>query len=139
MPVIHLEHRRWRFENPGQPKLQHSACTSASQLTCVSHPADIDLHTGFTWLGTGAFAPKSLSARFLNQQSAAPVGLTQDQALVGDMFFALWQNAHPEQMPNVLVPIDVEGGEVGWSRGEGVDQWKVVYANVVSGDWRMCG
>lgn len=34
-------------------------------------------------------------------------------------------------MPNDLVPIDVEGGEVGWSRGTGVDQWTVVYANVV--------
>lgn len=66
------------------------------------------------------------------------------------MYFSLWTNSYPEQvstlcrknnvgfalmsfeqMPNNLVPIDVEGGEVGWSRGADVDQWSVVYANVV--------
>ncbi|ORY89310.1 hypothetical protein BCR35DRAFT_300439 [Leucosporidium creatinivorum] len=93
MPIIHLEHRRWRFENP-----------------------DLDLHTGFTWLGTGSFSPRSFSTRFLQQQSAAPVGLTRDQSM--------W--------PNNLVPIDVEGGEVGWSRGANVDQWAVVYANILT-------
>lgn len=35
------------------------------------------------------------------------------------------------QWPNDLVPIDVEGGEVGWSRGADVDQWAVVYSNIV--------
>ncbi|GAA5875947.1 hypothetical protein JCM8547_008355 [Rhodosporidiobolus lusitaniae] len=109
MPIIHLEHRRWRFENP-----------------------DIDLHTGFTWLGTGSYAPRALSARFMQQQAASPIPLDRDQALVADMFFSLWTNSYPEQMPNDLVPIDVEGGEVGWSRGAGVDQWKVVYGNIRS-------
>ncbi|GAA6001447.1 hypothetical protein JCM10207_006671 [Rhodosporidiobolus poonsookiae] len=107
MPIIHLEHRRWRFDNP-----------------------DIDLHTGFTWLGTGSYAPRYLSSRFMQQQSATPLALSRDQSLVADMFFSLWTNSYPEQMPNDLVPIDVEGGEVGWSRGEGVDQWKVVYGNI---------
>ena len=37
-----------------------------------------------------------------------------------------------QQMPNDLVPIDVDGAEVGWSRGAGVDQWAVVYGNIVS-------
>ncbi|BGP40383.1 hypothetical protein JCM10449v2_004345 [Rhodotorula kratochvilovae] len=109
LPIIHLEHRRWRFENP-----------------------DIDLHTGFTWLGTGSFAPRHLSRRFMQQQSASPVPLSRTQSLVADMFFSLWTNSYPEQMPNDLVPIDVEGGEVGWSRGEGVDQWAVVYGNIRS-------
>ena len=84
----------------------------------------------------------------MNQQSAAPVLLERDQTLVSDMFFSLWTNSYPEQvrsraiprvvacltaiqMPNDLVPIDVEGGEVGWSRGEGIDQWRVVYTNIV--------
>ncbi|KDE08916.1 hypothetical protein MVLG_01010 [Microbotryum lychnidis-dioicae p1A1 Lamole] len=106
MPVIHLEHRRWRFANP-----------------------DVNLHTGFTWIGCGSFAPKALSVRFLNQQTAAPVMLTRDQTLVSDMFFSLWTNTYPEQMPNDLVPIDVEGGDVGWSTG--VDQWAIVYENVL--------
>ncbi|GAA5892102.1 hypothetical protein JCM5296_004060 [Sporobolomyces johnsonii] len=109
MPIIHLEHRRWRFENP-----------------------DIDLHTGFTWLGTGSFFPRALSTRFLQQQSASPIPLRRDQSLVADMFFSLWTNSYPEQWPNDLVPIDVEGGEVGWSRSAGVDQWAVVYGNILS-------
>lgn len=109
MPIIHLEHRRWRFEHP-----------------------DLDLHTGFTWLGTGSFAPRHLSRRFTQQQAAAPVLLSRDQSLVADMFFSLWTNSYPEQMPDDLVPIDVEGGEVGWSRGDGVDQWAVVYGNIRS-------
>ncbi|GAA5996752.1 uncharacterized protein JCM10292_003182 [Rhodotorula paludigena] len=107
LPIIHLEHRRWRFDNP-----------------------TIDLHTGFTWLGTGSFAPRHLSRRFMQQQAATPLALSRDQSLVADMFFSLWTNAYPEQMPNDLVPIDVEGGEVGWSRG--VDQWAVVYGNIRS-------
>ncbi|BGP08273.1 hypothetical protein JCM10049v2_004120 [Rhodotorula toruloides] len=107
LPIIHLEHRRWRFANP-----------------------DIDLHTGFTWLGTGSFAPRSLSTRFLTQQSVSPVPLSRGQSLTADMFFSLWANTYPEQMPNELVAVDVEGGEVGWSRGEGVDQWAVVYSNI---------
>ncbi|SCV71957.1 BQ2448_4651 [Microbotryum intermedium] len=106
MPIIHLEHQRIFFAT------------------------DINLHTGFTWIGCGSFAPKALSVRFLNQQSAAPSMLTRDQTLVSDMFFSLWTNTYPEQMPNDLVPIDVEGGEVGWSTG--VDQWAIVYGNVVS-------
>ncbi|GAA6047356.1 hypothetical protein NBRC10513_003940 [Rhodotorula toruloides] len=107
LPIIHLEHRRWRFSNP-----------------------DIDLHTGFTWLGTGSFAPRSLSTRFLTQQSVSPIPLSRSQSLTADMFFSLWANTYPEQMPNELVGVDVEGGEVGWSRGEGVDQWAVVYSNI---------
>ncbi|GAA5833760.1 hypothetical protein JCM9279_001617 [Rhodotorula babjevae] len=109
LPIIHLEHRRWRFEH-----------------------SDIGLHAGFTWLGTGSFAPRHLSRRFMQQQQAAPVALSRAQSLVADMFLSLWTNTYPEQMPNDLVPIDVEGGEVGWSRGEGVDQWAVVYGNIRS-------
>ena len=62
---------------------------------------DIDLHTGFTWLGTGSFAPREFSIRFLNQQSAAPVLLRQEQTLVSDMFFSLWTNSYPEQVSRV--------------------------------------
>ncbi|KAK4054526.1 hypothetical protein OIV83_001020 [Microbotryomycetes sp. JL201] len=108
MPIIHLEHRRWRFENQA-----------------------VDMHTGFTWLGTGSFAPRQFSIRFLQQQGAAPVLLTRQQSMLSDMYFSLWTNTYPEQMPNNLVPIDVEGGEVGWSRGADVDQWAVVYGNIL--------
>lgn len=59
---------------------------------------DFDLHTGFTWLGTGALAPRHLSSRFINQQTAAPELLTRDQSLVSDMFFSLWANSYPEQV-----------------------------------------
>lgn len=129
LPIIHLEHRRWRFDNPSV-SLSPCSGTQTRALTPYSYMrADIDLHTGFTWLGTGSFAPRHLSRRFMQQQAATPLALSRDQALVADMFFSLWTNAYPEQMPNDLVPIDVEGGEVGWSRG--VDQWAVVYGNIV--------
>jgi len=74
----------------------------------------------------------------MQQQQAAPVALSRAQSLVADMFFSLWTNTYPEQMPNDLVPIDVEGGEVGWSRGEGVDQWAVVYGNIVRPSSSLC-
>lgn len=130
MPIIHLEHRRWRFEHPGPFNQTISPAQTEIDNTVR---ADLDLHTGFTWLGTGSFAPRHLSRRFTQQQAAAPVLLSRDQSLVADMFFSLWTNSYPEQMPNELVPIDVEGGEVGWSRGDGVDQWAVVYGNIVGG------
>lgn len=63
---------------------------------------DIDMHTGFTWLGTGSFAPRHFSTRFLTQQSAAPVLLTQEQALVSDMFYSIWSNSYPEQVSNLV-------------------------------------
>lgn len=135
LPIIHLEHRRWRFEHSGATRGSRSQQPTSHALTdSVLLVADLDLHTGFTWLGTGSFAPRHLSRRFTQQQAAAPVLLSRDQALVADMFFSLWTNTYPEQMPNDLVPIDVEGGEVGWSRSDGVDQWAVVYSNIVGFD-----
>lgn len=99
MPIIHLEHRRWRFENSGT-SFPRSLLPWRILMIC----ADIDLHAGFTWLGTGAFAPRHLSVRFLNQQSTAPVLLTRDQVLVSDMFFSLWANSYAEQVSLRLAP-----------------------------------
>lgn len=135
MPIIHLEHRRWRFVNPGLLSSRFEA-TTAHRIAWT----DIDMHTGFAWLGTGAFVPKVLSLRFLQQMSSLPTSLVSpsnsgplvpDQTSLCDMYFSIWTNTWPEQSPNELVPIDVEGAEVGWSRGKGVDQWATVYANIV--------
>lgn len=89
------------------------------------------MHTGFTWLSTGSFAPRHLSRRFMQQQAAAPVQLSREQSLVADTFFALWTNTFPEQMPSDLIQIDVEGGKVGSNPGEGVDHTADIYANIV--------
>ncbi|GAA5957495.1 hypothetical protein JCM10213_003904 [Rhodosporidiobolus nylandii] len=109
MPSMLLEQRRWRFDNP-----------------------DIDLHTGFTWLDTGSYAPRHLSSRFMQQQSASPIPLSREQALVADMFFSLWSNSYPEQMSNDLVPIDVDGGQSARSRRHGADERALLYANIRS-------
>jgi len=57
--------------------------------------------------------------------------LSEPETLVSDMFFSIWTNSYPEQWSTELVEIDVEGGEVGWSKSNGIDQWKVVYENLV--------
>ncbi|KEI37569.1 uncharacterized protein L969DRAFT_52531 [Mixia osmundae IAM 14324] len=108
LPWIAWEHRRWRFENP-----------------------EIDMTAGFIWLGTGSLAPRQLSQRFVDQMGTRPIQMDRDSVLLADMYFGLWTNTYPEQMSNPLEPIDVEGGEVGWSRGSEVDQWTVVYANIL--------
>jgi len=101
----------------------------------------INLHTGFTWLGTGSFFPRRFSSNFLQQQSylsqlslvhpSLDLILHESETLVSDMFFSIWTNTYPEQWSVELVEIDVEGGEVGWSKTEGRDQWKIVYENLV--------
>ncbi|GAA5822237.1 hypothetical protein JCM5353_001541 [Sporobolomyces roseus] len=118
IPWIAWEQRKWRVEN-------HR----------------INLHTGFTWLGTGSFFPRRFSTNFLSQQSylsqlslshpTLDLTLSESETLVSDMFFSIWTNSYPEQWSTELVEIDVEGGEVGWSKSNGIDQWTVVYENLL--------
>lgn len=105
LPIIHLEHRRWRFDNPGLSSSLLRLRLLPFPLTTRNSETDLQLRTGFTWLGTGSFAPKSLSVRFLNQQSAAPVLLTKEQTLLSDMFFSLWTNTYPEQASRSFRPL----------------------------------
>lgn len=105
------------------------------------------MHTGFTWLGTGAFAPRALARRFLSQLSAVPspppttttdehkaavlTPLSKQALLDCDALFPLWANSYPEQMVAQLVQIDVENAPSKWA-GKGSDeQWATVYSNVV--------
>ncbi|RUP44737.1 hypothetical protein BC936DRAFT_149067 [Jimgerdemannia flammicorona] len=83
------------------------------------------MHTGFTWLGCGAFIPRSKVLRFLAQLGSN--GLSKDRLRVADMYFSIWTNQYPYQMSNPLTPLDQKEG---WS--DGVDQWRIVYQNIVS-------
>lgn len=46
------------------------------------------------------------------------------------MSFSLFANSMPEQMPNDLMPIDVEGKDVSWKLSVD-DQWTVFFPTVV--------
>ncbi|GAA5975432.1 hypothetical protein JCM11641_004262 [Rhodosporidiobolus odoratus] len=86
LPRSHIEQRRWQFDNP-----------------------DISLHAGFTSLGTGTYAPRHFSSRFVQQQAASSLHLSRRQrSLAGDAPFSIWSNSYQEQMPSDLVLIDVD-------------------------------
>ncbi|CAG8507509.1 3144_t:CDS:2 [Paraglomus occultum] len=107
MPIIHLEHRRWTFTN-----------------------ADKKLHTGFTWLGCGSFVPRAKVQQFLRQVGST--AMPKDRLRLLDMYFSLWTNQYPYQLSNPLTPLEQEGA---WSTG--VDQWAIVYANILDAVQRL--
>ncbi|GAB5587593.1 hypothetical protein Unana1_02493 [Umbelopsis nana] len=107
MPIIHLEHKRWQFTN-----------------------REINIHTGFTWLGCGAFAPRWKVQNFLAQLGSA--GLGKDRLRLADMYFSIWTNQYPWQLSNPLNPLDQKEG---WS--DAVDQWAIVYQNVYDAAQRL--
>lgn len=83
------------------------------------------MHSAFTWLGCGAFAPRWKVQNFLAQLGSA--GLGKDRLRLADMYFSIWTNQYPWQLSNPLNPLDQKEG---WS--DAVDQWAIVYQNVVS-------
>jgi hypothetical protein len=85
---------------------------------------EINMHTGFTWLGCGAFVPRWKVQNFLAQLGSA--GLGKDRLRLADMYFSIWTNQYPWQLSNPLSPLDQNEG---WS--DGVDQWAIVHQNVV--------
>jgi hypothetical protein len=103
MPIIHLEHRRWKFENPGTRTRLATNMHVLTPAEMTMATSEIDMHTSFTWLGTGSFFPRSLSSRFLQQQSALPdeYMLTRAQSMTSDMFFSLWTNEYVEQVSGI--------------------------------------
>lgn len=101
MPIIHLEHRRWQFQNE-----------------------DLNIHTGFAWMGCGSFVPKSMATRFLRQLGVLNLG--REELLLADMFFTIFSNQYPYQLSNPLTALDQRQG---WSTS--VDQWTIVYGNIV--------
>ncbi|KAG2180100.1 hypothetical protein INT43_003888 [Umbelopsis isabellina] len=107
MPIIHLEHKRWQFTN-----------------------TEINMHSGFTWLGCGSFAPRWKIQNFLAQLGSA--GLGKDRLRLADMYFSIWTNQYPWQLSNPLSPLDQNEG---WS--DSVDQWSIVYQNVYDAASRL--
>lgn len=83
------------------------------------------MHAGFTWLGCGSFIPRIKVQRFLAQLGSA--GLGKDRLRLADMYFSIWTNQYPYQLSNPLTPLEQKEG---WS--DGVDQWTIVYQNIVS-------
>lgn len=51
--------------------------------------AGVNLHTGFSWLGTGAIASKETVRRFVMEQAFL---IPREDAPLADMYFATWFN-----------------------------------------------
>ena len=86
---------------------------------------DKNLHTGFTWFGCGSFVPRAKVQRFLDQLGS--ISLPKERLRLSDMYFSIWTNQYPYQLSNPLTSLDQQEG---WSNG--VDQWAIVYGNIVN-------
>lgn len=79
-------------------------------MRCVA----INLHTGFSWLGTGAIAARTTVERFVLEQ----IGLIDRKEIpLADMYFATWFNQVPYQLQNELHELD--SSKTGYSNQEG--------------------
>jgi hypothetical protein len=102
IPAMAAQQRSWTFQNP-----------------------QLGLHTGFSWLGAGAFMPKKAVFKFLMQLGGS--NLWKERVQLGDLFFALWRNQYPVVLSHALAPLDQSSS---WSGR--IDQWSVVYEHMVN-------
>ena len=73
--------------------------------------AEIDLHTQFNWLGTGAMVSRTRVQQFIQ---VAGRMLKADELIFADMYFSTWQNTIPYQL---VVPLHELTREYGFSNG----------------------
>eukprot|EP00026_Physarum_polycephalum_P000615 Phypoly_transcript_00616.p1 GENE.Phypoly_transcript_00616~~Phypoly_transcript_00616.p1 ORF type:complete len:1104 (-),score=138.14 Phypoly_transcript_00616:967-4278(-) len=75
---------------------------------------EINLHSGFSWLGTGAIATKENVQRFIYSQTKL---IDREHLILADMYFATWFNQVPYQLQNELFELDTT--QTGFSNQEG--------------------
>jgi len=75
---------------------------------------EINLHTGFSWLGTGAIASKEKVQHFVLSQSFF---IDRTDLPLADMYFATWFNQVPYQLQNELHELDTT--QTGFSNQQG--------------------
>lgn len=82
----------------------------------VAHslPSAIDLHTCFSWVGTGAFASRDNVVKFL--KLAAVTDMDPLEFAYGDMYFTTYMNQPPYQIQNDLRELPQENA---FSAGDG--------------------
>lgn len=82
-----------------------SAVAAADVFFCCA-PAAVNMHSGFSWLGTGAIVDKAAVVRFMEQLRY----LNETDALLADMYFATWMNQVPYQLETTLVELEERFG-----------------------------
>ncbi|KAG0346809.1 hypothetical protein BG005_000520 [Podila minutissima] len=108
-PLIQMEHRRWTFTNE-----------------------NCDMHTGFSWLGTGSYIPQEKAQRLLTQRGNST--LSMDRSKVIDMYFSIWTNQYPYQLVNYLTELDQKKE---WSNEEVDSHWSTVFINMLDAADRL--
>jgi len=143
LPLIHMEHRRWTFTNPGKALVSFvypksiqwivmytiDMCTKQGLTMYCSPSVDYRLHSGFSWLGTGSYVPREKAQRLMEQGGNS--NLAKDRLRVIDMYFSIWTNQYPYQLVNYLTPLDRKNG---WSTDGVSDHWAIVFRNMVLQD-----
>lgn len=71
------------------------------------------MHSGFSWVGTGAIADKPVVLRFMEQLKL----LSDSDALLADMYFSTWMNQVPYQLETPLVELETRFGFSSVSNG----------------------
>lgn len=99
-----------------------------------SHSTEYNLHTGFSWVGTGAMVSKTNVRKFLSQLEALRV--PPDTSIYADMYFSTWFNSVPYQLENDLEELDQSnsftGNEGEERRVEGIKRnWHYMVCVVV--------
>ncbi|KAI9143800.1 hypothetical protein BKA69DRAFT_1122848 [Paraphysoderma sedebokerense] len=84
IPEIHVEHQRWMN---------------------VIVDSDINLHTGFTWIGTGSFISQTLVQAFLQHLGKLSKEIPREKYLNIDIFFSIFTNRYPFQLTSRLKPL----------------------------------
>ncbi|KAG0316293.1 hypothetical protein BGZ97_007109 [Linnemannia gamsii] len=103
---------------------------AAQQRSWTFQNPQLGLHTGFSWLGAGAFMPKKAVFKFLMQLGGS--NLWKERVQLGDLFFALWRNQYPVVLSHALAPLDQSSS---WSGR--IDQWSVVYEHMTDAMFRL--
>lgn len=84
----------------------------------------IGLHTGFSWVGCGALASKRAVQRFLAKLDSVAEGVTEEVSQLIDNVFALWMNAFPAQIENVLFEVhQLQDNSVRMSRPDAIESF----------------
>ena len=85
---------------------------------------DVDLHTCFSWVGTGAFATKELVREFLQLTSAAELDSTEFH--YSDMYFTTFMNQPPYQLESDLIELPQDHAFSGETNGIARNKYHIV-------------
>ena len=86
---VHFLSWSWTFFEPGMWISFYFSFSPFSPFPPSNKLLDVNLHTGFSWLGTGAIATKENVQRFIYSQTSL---IAREHLILADMYFATWFN-----------------------------------------------